>query len=99
MGTTNKPRIYREQTLDYTTMLNYLQVVSNIKDRKALSKLRVSDHKHDKLNIEVGRHTKLFLSERTCTFCNVDIEDEKHFLLNCTVLYMKICVKHFLMIL
>ena len=63
-------------------MLNYLQIVSNFKHRKALSKLRVSDHK---LYIEVGRHTKLYLSERICTFCNVDIEDEKHFLLKCTV--------------
>ena len=63
-------------------MLNYLQVVSNFKHRKALSKLRESDHK---LNIEVGRHTKLSLSESICTFCNEDIEDEKHFLLKCTV--------------
>ena len=63
-------------------MLNYLQVVSNFKDRKALSKLRVSDHK---LNIEVGRHTKLSLRERICTFSNVDIKDEKDFLLECTV--------------
>ena len=82
MGTANKLRTYREHTPNYTTMLNYLQVVSNFKHRKALSKLRVSDHK---LNIEVGRHTKLSLSERICTFCNVDIEDEKHFLLKCTV--------------
>ena len=63
-------------------MLKILHVVSNFKHRKALSKLRVSDHK---LNIEVGRHTKLSLSERICTFCNVVIEDEKHFLLECTV--------------
>ena len=82
MGTANRLRTYREYTPNYTTMLNYLQVVSNFKHRKALSKLRVSDHK---LNIEVGRHTKLSLSERICTFCNVDIEDEKHFLLMCTV--------------
>ena len=42
-------------------ILEYLQVASNFKHRKALPKLRVSDHK---LNIEVGRHTKLFLIER-----------------------------------
>ena len=82
MGTANKLRTYREHTPNYTTMLNYLQVVSNFKHRKALSKLRVSDHKP---NIEVGRHTELYLSDRICTSCNVDIEDEKHFLLKCTV--------------
>ena len=60
MGTANKLRTYREHTPNYTTMLNYLQVVSNFKHRKALSKLRVSENK---LNIEVGRHTKLSLSE------------------------------------
>ena len=63
-------------------MVKYLQVVLNFKHRKALTKLRKSDHK---LNIEVGRHTKLSLSKRIFTFCNVDIEDEKHFLLKCTV--------------
>ena len=53
MGTANKLRTYREHTPytynyhDYTTLLNYLQVVSNFKHRQALPKLRVSDH--DKL--------------------------------------------------
>ena len=32
--------------------------------------------------IEKGRHLKLKLTERKCSFCNC-IEDEKHFLLNC----------------
>ena len=50
MGTANKLRIYREHTPNYTTILNYLQDVSNSKRRKALSKLRESDNK---LNIEV----------------------------------------------
>ena len=85
MGTANKLRTYREHTLNYTTMVNmvnYLQAVLNFKHRKALSKLKVGDHK---LNIEVGRHTEIPLSERICTFCNVDIVVEKHFLLKCTV--------------
>ena len=42
MGTANKLRQYRERTPNYTTMLNYQQVVSNFKHRKALLKLRVS---------------------------------------------------------
>ena len=67
MGTANKLRTYREHTLNYTTMVNYLQVVSNFnmfKHRKALSNLRVGDHK---LNIKVRRHTEIpltCLSER-----------------------------------
>ena len=50
MGTANKLRTYREHTPNHTTILNYLQDVSNSKRRKALSKLRESDNK---LNIEV----------------------------------------------
>ena len=48
MGTTNKLRTYRERTPNYTTILNYLQDVSNSKRRKALSKLRESDNEYEK---------------------------------------------------
>ena len=82
MATANALRTYRAHTLNFTTMVNYLQDVSNFKHRKALSKLKPSDHK---INIEVGRHNKLLLNERICQFCNVDIADEKQFLLNCSL--------------
>ena len=42
MGTANKLRTYGEHTPNYTTMLNYLQVVSNFKRRKAFLKLTLS---------------------------------------------------------
>ena len=48
MGTANKLRTYREHTPNYTTILNYLQDVSNSKRRKALSKLRESDNEDEK---------------------------------------------------
>ena len=48
--------------------------------RKALTKLRVSNHQ---LMIEKGRHTRLpIVDKRVCGMCN-EIEDEEHFLINC----------------
>ena len=44
MGTANKLRTYRANTLNYTTMVNYLQDVSNFKHINALSKLKASNH-------------------------------------------------------
>lgn len=60
----------------------YLNKVKNINHRIAMSKFRLSCHK---LNIEIGRYTKVPRSERICNFCIENIEDEKHFLLNCRV--------------
>ena len=76
MCTANKQRTYRKHTLNYTTVVNYLQIVSNSKHRKALTKLRESDQK---LNIEIGGHTTLSLSKRIglCKLCNVDIENKR----------------------
>ena len=75
--------MYRANTLNYTTVVNYLQYVSNFKHRKTLKKLRASDHK---LNIEVGRHNKLLFNKRLCKFFNFeDIEYGKHFFLNCSL--------------
>ena len=54
----------------------------NFKQRQAVSKLRISDHK---LQIELGRYHKpsLELSERICPFCLNKIEDEYHFITEC----------------
>ena len=57
----------------------YLSSVKSVKDRISLTKFRLSNHD---LMIEKGRHLKLKLTERKCSFCKC-IEDEKHFLLNC----------------
>ena len=60
----------------------YLTKMKNIKHRKALTRLRLSCHP---LMIEKGRHQKnpLPRSERTCPFCESDIEDECHFITTC----------------
>ena len=59
---------------------DYLLAISDIKDRIALTKLRLSNHN---LSIEKGRHNNLHLSERTCPFCPEQIENELHFLISC----------------
>ena len=55
---------------------------TNRKERVAMTKLRVSDHK---LMIEVGRHRQPSIpqEERTCYMCNDKVEDEIHFLTEC----------------
>jgi hypothetical protein len=81
-GTASKLRTYRLYK-NGANFEDYLESVSNFKHRKALSKLRLSDHK---LQIEVGRHTKTPLEERTCKMCSSDmVEDEVHFLCNCNL--------------
>ena len=58
----------------------YLTSVSNLKHRKSLSQLRLSSHR---LMIETGRHKNIVSSERFCTFCKTEIEDEIHFVIKC----------------
>ena len=58
----------------------YLLTIRNIKNRIAMTKLRLSNHT---LLIETGRHLKLEQTERVCPFCPNTIEDELHFLLHC----------------
>ena len=59
---------------------DYLLMTPNIKDRIAMTKLRLSNHN---LSIEKGRHNDLHLSERTCPFCPEQIENELHFVVSC----------------
>ena len=44
-----------------------------------MTKFRLSNHE---LMIEKGRHLKLEINERNCSFCN-SLEDELHFLIDC----------------
>ena len=60
---------------------DYLKSIKNMKQRKSLTKLRLSNHK---LMIEVGRHQKILKTQRFCPFCPQTVEDEKHFLISCT---------------
>ena len=59
----------------------YLYLVKKPCYRQAIAKLRCSSHT---LEIERGRHTnpKTPVAQRLCNMCH-EIEDEKHFLLNC----------------
>jgi hypothetical protein len=88
----NKLRTYREFKTIYE-MEPYLEKIKEVKYRRALTKLRVSNHS---LMIEKGRHQHLKVEQRLCTECKV-VGDEEHFLTNCKlnetnreVLYFKI---------
>ena len=58
----------------------YLDEISCVKERTALTKFRISNHK---LMIEKGRHSKIDRELCFCPFCPNRVEDEKHFLLEC----------------
>ena len=58
-----------------------MEHVKNFKYRRAISKLRLSNHP---LRIETGRYYKELVEERICLFCDLNhVETEKHFLLDC----------------
>ena len=59
---------------------NYLSEIRNIEERTALTKLRLSSHH---LMIEKGRHIGVESKFRFCPFCPNQVEDEKHFLMEC----------------
>ena len=59
---------------------NYLTDIKSVKERTALTKIRLSNHS---LMIEKGRHQKLDKNQRFCPFCPDVVEDEIHFLLKC----------------
>ena len=65
---------------------SYLTVTKNIHYSLAMLKFRISSHN---LHIETGRYsrpTKTPVNERLCQYCSSKaIEDEKHFLLDCTL--------------
>ena len=63
----------------------YLDNVQNYFDRVSVTRLRISAHR---LEIELGRRSKLPREERTCKYCHikdsqVTTESEMHFLENC----------------
>ena len=58
----------------------YLDEISCVKERTALTKFRISNHG---LMIERGRYSKIDKELRFCPFCPGRVEDEKHFLLEC----------------
>ena len=60
----------------------YLTEIKNTTVRQHVTKFRLSNHR---LAIETGRHEGKNLEERRCFFCPDKIEDEAHFLFDCSV--------------
>mgnify|MGYP003341448844 CR=1 FL=1 len=71
------------ERFDCTYDLEAYEVISIKKHRNALAKLRLSDHK---LKIQSGRQTRPITPRelRRCSFCPQNVEDEAHFLFECT---------------
>ena len=59
----------------------YVDKLINITDRSMLCKIRTSSHQ---LMIERGRHLNISKKDRLCPICKSNIEDEYHFLFNCS---------------
>ena len=83
---TNKSLVYRKHKTEFK-MESYLTQGTNRSHIRALTKLRLSDHK---LEIESGRHIrpKINRENRTCKLCSrpnkqAPIEDEVHFITRC----------------
>ncbi len=75
----NKLRTYRQFKLNFEKE-TYLGM-QNVELRQKISCFRSSCHK---LHIETGRYPYKPPEQRTCKVCNeMDIEDEKHFLVTC----------------
>ena len=64
-------------------MEKYLTEIQNVSVRKHVTKFRLSNHR---LAIETGRHNGTALDERFCTFCPDKIENEIHFVFECSAL-------------
>ena len=62
-------------------MEDYLNSIENIRDRTALTKIRLSNHD---LMIEKGRHQGLQENQRVCPFCDIKVENEHHFVVECS---------------
>ena len=58
----------------------YLLTITNTDDRSQLTKIRLSNHP---LMIEKERHQSIEKQSRFCPFCENQLEDEIHFLLDC----------------
>ena len=61
---------------------DYLESVRNVSVRTQFTKFRISDHN---LEIEKGRHRGLSADQRFCPFCEYEVENEIHFLLECPI--------------
>ena len=81
--TVTKNLVYSTFKTDVTTA-NSLELITNQKHRRALAKLRASNH-----NLRIESSTKLPEHLRICQYCssnevmNYEVENQVHFLLSC----------------
>ena len=68
--------LYERETYLFVNELPKMEI-------STFAKLRISAHD---LHIEKGRHTKTKLSNRKCFLCGIGVEDERHFVMNCSSL-------------
>ena len=73
--------LYERETYLFVNELPKMEI-------STFAKLRISAHD---LHIEKGRHTKIKLSNRKCFLCGIDVEDELHFVMNCSSLSTYTC--------
>ena len=86
----NKLRTHHTFKTSYC-LENYLLSRNNSrKEISTFANIRISCYK---LHIEEGRYRKIPLQERICQLCNVEVEDEKYFVLSCSKL--ETCRKSF----
>ena len=87
----SSPRcVVYKHLIDHVTLQFYLCKPIPMHIKKYISKIRLSSHN---LHVESGRTNNTPRSERKCLFCNVEIEDEFHFILKCPV-YVDLRKKH-----
>ena len=79
---TSKLRTY-SQLKGSIGLEKYLLTHTNTDDRSQLTKIRLSNHP---LMIVKGRHQSIEKQSRFCPFCENQVEDEIHFLLDCRAL-------------
>ncbi len=79
-GQKNKLRTFRKFKSCFS-LEHYLLCIQNKAHRQALSKLRTSNHH---LMIESGRYKQVSAELRFCPFCPSKIEDEPHFICECS---------------
>lgn len=78
----NKLRLYRKLKLDYK-IETYLLANNDKSYTASFTKIRISN---SNLKIEEGRYNKTPLHNRLCPLCNIEVEDEFHFLMSCPCL-------------
>jgi hypothetical protein len=76
-----KNKLYLFSNLKQNLSVESYLSISNFEYGKLITKLRISEHN---LLTEKGRHLNIPREQRLCSHCKC-IDDEKHFLLHCTI--------------